>query len=97
MVKMKKHNATPENLRGGLPRERPQAYETSNPGRGPSPTLSCDEAIDLMGMYLARELTGDRMERFVTHLRGCEVCHDKLLSLELHLHLNGGPRPPVPN
>jgi hypothetical protein len=50
-------------------------------------SISCTQAIDLMGAYLAHEMTFWQRSSFVDHIRGCPDCHDKLLLLEIHLHL----------
>lgn len=50
-------------------------------------TRDCDRAIDLFAAYLARELPDSDREFFHSHVWGCGDCHDKLLALEIHVHL----------
>src|SRR5579862_7330507 len=54
------------------------------PGHG---RISCAEALDMIGDYLSHELTTLRKDAFVKHIRTCESCHRKLLTIEIQLHL----------
>jgi hypothetical protein len=49
--------------------------------------LSCENAIDLMGVYLAHDMNVSQRELFVDHIRHCPECHEKLLALEMYLHI----------
>jgi hypothetical protein len=51
--------------------------------------LSCENAIDLMGVYLAHEMKFSERDQFVNHIRQCPLCHEKLLALEIYLHVAG--------
>jgi hypothetical protein len=57
--------------------------------------LTCEEAIDLMGVYLAHEMKLSERDQFVKHIRQCPLCHEKLLALEIYLHIAA--RLPVTN
>jgi hypothetical protein len=48
---------------------------------------ACSQAIDLFPDHLAAALTPADRAALVAHLRGCEDCHDKLIALELYVHL----------
>ena len=68
----------------------------TQPPDGPDPdvpTISHDEAIDEFPDYLAQELSGHRLRFFVRHLRDCENCYEKLLTLEF---TSTSPRPMRP-
>lgn len=59
--------------------------------------ISHDTAIELMGGFLARALSKTARSSFVSHIRQCESCHDKLLALELSLFLaSQDPDQPLP-
>ena len=49
--------------------------------------IPCTEALDMIGDYLSHELTAVRKDAFVNHMRTCEACHGKLLTIEIQLHL----------
>lgn len=65
----------------------PSSFSPPHRAERPFDPLTCAEAIELMGVYLAHEMTFQQRDAFVAHLRGCEACHDKLLTLEIQLHL----------
>jgi putative zinc finger protein len=66
----------------------PDSSALTDPTRQPDDDfLSCVEAIDLMGLYLAHELGVRQRDRFVNHIRSCSACHEKLLALEIYLHV----------
>jgi hypothetical protein len=49
--------------------------------------IPCAEALDMIGDYLGHELTTVKRDKFVNHIRTCELCHRKLLTIEIQLHL----------
>lgn len=59
----------------------------------PDAPLTCEQAIDRFGDYLANDLPPELRKAFIEHLRMCESCHDKLLVLELYLHISGTAEP----
>jgi putative zinc finger protein len=54
-------------------------------------TMDCDDAITAFADYLAHDLPPTELEAFLGHLRGCGRCGEKLLALELYLHMMAGP------
>jgi hypothetical protein len=49
---------------------------------------ACETTVDLVGKFLSNSLTDAEREEFVAHIRGCKVCHDKFVVLELVLNLS---------
>lgn len=47
----------------------------------------CIRAIEEMGSYLASDLEPSDREQFIAHIRNCGACHEKLMALELVIHL----------
>jgi hypothetical protein len=72
------------------PREEAAVAGTDNPELR---ALTHEEAIDLMGLYLAHDMTASQRAMFVAHIRGCPSCHEKLLALEIYLRV-AARRPP---
>jgi Putative zinc-finger len=87
MVNITNRDAVPEIGSGNVPQEAPQISGRSEVSRTTGRSASCSDATITAGAYLAHELSGVRLEKFVRHIRECDECHDHLLVLELHLNL----------
>jgi Putative zinc-finger len=95
MANTKNHDGVPENTHHKEPEGMPDGSKRRAPGRAERRSVSCSEAGSSVGSYLAHELSGERLENFVRHIRECEKCHDRLLALELHLNLAASDLPPA--
>jgi hypothetical protein len=49
--------------------------------------LSCSEAVEVMGSYLGEMLPEWSQRALLSHLRGCPICHEKFLAMEIYFHL----------